>query len=719
MRLHKFLLDELWNNGVRHIFGIPGDFVLNLYEALEDDGRFELVRLSHEPAVGFAADASARITSGLGVCCVTYGAGGLNMINAVACAYAEESPVVVISGGPGKHEKRSGLLVHHEVKTFESQFNVYKEVTEYGAILDDPQTAASHIRKAIDVASKFKRPVYLEVPRDMVFADISVPSDFEHVELTIDHDAVHEAAQEIVERLNAATNPVLIIGVEVHRFRLREQVMRLADTLKIPVTSSFLGRGVFPTRHPQFIGTYLGVVSPQPMRQIVETSDCLLLLGELISDVSLGVSADCLKQANLIVCAGRDVFIQHHRYQNTPLDRLVDRLLQATDLRPKAQVVGATATDLSPEVLDRFRDDEPIKVKHVIRVINEFLERHAELPVVSDPGDCLFASVDIRANEFVAPAYYMTMGFAIPAALGLQVSSRRRPLVMVGDGAFQMTGSEISHARQYGCHPIIVLFDNGRWEMLQAFFPDARYNETVDWPFAKLAELWGGRGFEARTPAQLRDALAAAYNEDRFTLIEVPLAKGDVSPILRGFVQAFKKRLASSDVVDEERRAIEILSDVLEAIVLRLNAGEPLPNALLADAVECLREFADEGRQLANQGVGAHVSRIGAVLAQHEGFQVLLQDMQWALESLERGEAGAVGQFVISARGYIQLLREHLSIENHSRGKPASRVLSNGENERLLERIRNLEREPERGLAFRRFDRFIERYAGLPRRTKA
>ena len=101
MRLHEFLFDELWRYGVRHIFGIPGDFVLNLYEALEDDGRFRLIRLSHEPAVGFAADGAARMTGGLGVCCVTYGAGGLNMINAVACAYAEESPLVVLTGGPG------------------------------------------------------------------------------------------------------------------------------------------------------------------------------------------------------------------------------------------------------------------------------------------------------------------------------------------------------------------------------------------------------------------------------------------------------------------------------------------------------------------------------------------------------------------------------------------------------------------------------------------
>jgi indolepyruvate decarboxylase len=543
MKLHQVLFDEIYAQGIRHIFGIPGDFVLNLYEALQQDGRFKLVTLSHEPAVGFAADGASRITNGLGVCIVTYGAGGLNLLNSVACAYAEESPLVVITGGPGKSEKRLGVQVHHEVKSYDSQFKIYQEVTEFGAVLDDPRTATAEIRKALEVALKFKRPVYLEVPRDMVFADVSPLSTVEQIELRVDEGAVEEAAQEIVNRLEAARNPVLIVGVEVHRFHLSHKVLQLAERLQIPVTSSFLGRGVFPTRHPQFIGTYLGVVSPQPLREIVETSDCLLLLGELVSDTSLGVSADRVNEDNLIVCVARETFIKHHRFQFTPLDYLVDKLLVA-DLPVKDHVVQAMSTDVSPEIFDPYKQDEAIKVRHVIKLVNEFIEEHGDLPLVADTGDALFASVDIRANECIAPAYYATMGFAVPAAMGAQIASGRRPLVLVGDGAFQMTGSEISHAPQYGCNPIIVLLNNSRWEMLQAFFPDAKYNETVGWPFSKLAELWGGRGFKVHTPRQFRDALEAAFEEERrFSLIEVGLAPGDISPILRGFVNAVKSRV--------------------------------------------------------------------------------------------------------------------------------------------------------------------------------
>jgi indolepyruvate decarboxylase len=548
MTLHQFLFDRLYAHGVRHIFGIPGDFVLNLYNALEQDGRFRLITLSHEPAVGFAADGAARITGGLGVCLVTYGAGGLNMINAVACAYAEESPLIIISGGPGKLEKESGLLVHHEVKSFESQLRIYQEVVEAGVIVDDPATAAAHIHRAIDIAHTFKRPVYLEIPRDMVFADIAIPAGFDEVNLQVNSDAVAKAARAIVERLARAQRPVLIVGVEVHRFQLTTQVIRFAERLRIPVTSSFLGRGIFPVRHPQFIGTYLGAVSPRPMRSVVEESDCLLLLGERLSDVSLGVSADLLRGHDLITAVARDVFIGEDHYEDTPLELLVDRLLATPALPMAKDPITAIGTDVSPEVFDPFKQDESIKVRHVINLLNEFVQEHQDMPLVVDTGDALFASVDIRTNECIAPAYYGTMGFSVPAALGVQISSGRRPLVLVGDGAFQMTGSEISHAPQYGCNPIVVLLNNTRWEMLQQFFPEARYNETVSWPFAKLAELWGGRGIRAFTPRQFRDGLASAYAEARFTVIEVGLQKGDVSPILRGFAAAFKNRVYATQV---------------------------------------------------------------------------------------------------------------------------------------------------------------------------
>ncbi len=189
-------------------------------------------------------------------------------------------------------------------------------------------------------------------------------------------------------------------------------------------------------------------------------------------------------------------------------------------------------------------------VLRLIEAANEFVEAHPEVPLVSDTGDCLFAAVEIQSNDCVAPAYYATMGFAIPAALGLQVSSGRRPLVLVGDGAFQMTGSEISHARRSAATRSSCSSTTRAGRCCRRSTRTPRYNETVPWPFARLAELWGGRGVVAATLGELRAALREAWHEPRFTLIEVPLAKGDISPVL----EPLRRRRSRSASTDERRR---------------------------------------------------------------------------------------------------------------------------------------------------------------------
>src|SRR5574338_342736 len=139
------LLTALRNHGARAVFGIPGDFALPLFTVIERSGVLPLHTLSHEPAVGFAADAAARMGGGVGVAAATYGAGALNLVNAIAGAYAERSPVVVLSAAPSRAERLGGLLVHHQVRTHETQLRIFEEITCDQAVLDDPVTAPRSI----------------------------------------------------------------------------------------------------------------------------------------------------------------------------------------------------------------------------------------------------------------------------------------------------------------------------------------------------------------------------------------------------------------------------------------------------------------------------------------------------------------------------------------------------------------------------------------------
>src|SRR5687768_14389679 len=172
MPMGQFLFDYLYRKGVRHQFGVPGDFALPTYAWL-DRSKIESITMCHEPGAGFAADAYSRL-NGIGLCVVTYCVGGLNLLNPIAGAYAEKSPVVVVSGAPGRKDRERDPLLHHKVKTFETQRRVYDEVTVASTVLLDEQRAAEEIVRCVEACLRHKRPVYIEVPHDMVDKEIPV-----------------------------------------------------------------------------------------------------------------------------------------------------------------------------------------------------------------------------------------------------------------------------------------------------------------------------------------------------------------------------------------------------------------------------------------------------------------------------------------------------------------------------------------------------------------
>src|SRR5512136_1329778 len=162
----EYLIHQLYTHGVRHVFGIPGDYVLGFYDLLSKS-RLRLINTCDEQGAGFAADAYARV-KGLGAVCVTYCVGGLKVANTTAEAFAEKSPVVVISGAPGMKEREKNPLLHHKVREFDTQKKVFEQLTVASTVLSDPQTAFQEIDRVIHAALRFKRPVYIELPRDQV-----------------------------------------------------------------------------------------------------------------------------------------------------------------------------------------------------------------------------------------------------------------------------------------------------------------------------------------------------------------------------------------------------------------------------------------------------------------------------------------------------------------------------------------------------------------------
>ncbi len=530
------LLQALKEHGAREIFGIPGDFVLPFFKVVEESGILPHYTLSHEPGVGFAADAAARYHCGLGVAVVTFGAGAFNLVNAVAGAYAERSPVVVIAGAPGARERASGFVVHHQARSIDTQMAVFREITCDQTVLTEAETAPAEIARVLRSARERSLPVYIELPRDMAAAPAAIVPVLPR--RLADPDALAECAEEIIEKLAQARAPVILVDVEIRRYDLEPRVIMLARRLGIPVVTTFMGRGLLENAPDILLGTYLGAAGDPAIARLVEDADALLLLGVILSDTNFALSQRRRDPRRTMLAFDREVRVGHHVYPDVPIGDLIEALAA------RARPLGAGGVRGKRPAVDYPRgleaDDHPVGPSDIAAAINDLFDRHGAMPMTADMGDCLFTAMEIENTALAAPGYYAGMGFGVPAGIGVAAATGRRPLILVGDGAFQMTGWELGNCRRYGFDPIVVLFNNASWEMLRAFQPESRFNDLDDWNFAAIAPFLGGHGERATTRRELKDALdRAAARRGRFSLVEVMLPRGATSRTLARFVSGF------------------------------------------------------------------------------------------------------------------------------------------------------------------------------------
>jgi len=487
MNLSEALLHALNQHGAREIFGIPGDYALPFFKVVEESRILPLYTLSHEPAVGFAADAAARIHSGLGVAAVTYGAGALNMVNPIAAAYAEKSPVVVVSGAPGKGEalRRPAAASPGQVARF--------------AI---PYLSGDHLRPGLpgrrahragrDRARASRLPDLLAAGLPRVAArhgDRAVPAGGSGRRARVRRGG----ARCLRRRDPRALARGALRGADDRcrgaPFRLEEKVAELARRLGLPVVTSLLGRGLLADTDAPLLGTYIGVAGLPAITDLVERSDALCLLGVIVSDTNLGVSSTHIDLRMSIQALNRQVTIGHHIYPEIPLGPLVEAMLARLPAHSAAALDHAAAA--YPRGLQA--DQAPIQPLDIATAVNDLMAAHGKMPIATDIGDCMFLAMDIEHTALVAPGYYATMGFGVPAGLGLQAATGQRPIIIVGDGAFQMTGWELGNCRRYGWDPIVLLINNAGWEMLRAFQPESKFNDLDEWRFADMAAASAAR----------------------------------------------------------------------------------------------------------------------------------------------------------------------------------------------------------------------------------
>jgi indolepyruvate decarboxylase len=527
MPLGQFLFEYLYRRGVRHSFGIPGDFVLPTFTWLEKS-KIQTITMTHEPAAGFAADAYSRI-NGIGLVCVTYCVGGLNVLNAIAGAYAEKSPVVVVSGAPGRKDREKDPLLHHKVKTFETQRRIYDEVTVASTVLLDEQRAASEIVRCVEACLRHKRPVYIEVPHDIVDREIPITGISPVPAEKSDPDTLESALEETRSLISAARKPVILAGVELARYRTARLVVRMAERMNIPIAADLLSKSAVPENHPLYIGVYGGAMSSdEHVRRYVESADVVLMLGTFITDMSMGFYTAKLDRRRTVLATSERVSVQYHRYDSIQFRDFLEALatMKITPKRFKHPNPHAL-----PKPLRTVERSRTLSMVDVFRILSLHLDERC--CVIADIGDAIFGAVGIRSArqaQFIAPAYYMSMGFAVPASVGVAMAAKNlRPYVLVGDGAFQMTGAEVSTALRLGLNPIIIVLNNDGYGTMRKI-REGCFNTITQWNYSKICELvGGGKDIIASTNGEFDDALARAEKSNRVHVIELRVPRGDAS----------------------------------------------------------------------------------------------------------------------------------------------------------------------------------------------
>ena len=406
-------------------------------------------------------------------------------------------------------ERERNPLLHHKVKGFETQLEVFEKITAASAVLGDPLTAFAEIDRVLEAAVRYKRPVYLEVPRDRVSARQVYPHRTPVGLPPSDPDALREALDEAAALLTAAQRPMILADVEIHRFGLQDDLIALAEQAGLPIATTILGKSVISEGHPLFAGVYEGGMGRAEVTAYVEASDCLLMLGCFLTDINLGIFTANLDPSRCIDATSEDLRIRHHHYQGVRLDDFVrglrDRRLRLA--RPPAPPRFCPF----PETW-AAQPGTPVTTARLFARLNRMLDDR--MVVIADIGDALFGAADMtmsRRTEFLGPAYYTSMGFSVPAAVGAGVANRAlRPLVIVGDGAFQMTGMELSTVARQGLNPIVVVMNNKGYTT-ERFLLDGPFNDIHEWAYHKVPELLGaGLGLEVRTEDELDSALTAA-----------------------------------------------------------------------------------------------------------------------------------------------------------------------------------------------------------------
>ncbi|MER6545732.1 thiamine pyrophosphate-binding protein [Streptomyces sp. NPDC001250] len=527
----QYLVDRLRQLGLEHLFSIAGDYAIDWLNRYVTPSSIQIIEEVNEVNAGYAADGYARL-KGIGALCVTYSAGALCAVNAVAGAYVEKVPLVLINGTPSIKKtitfEQTGFSAHHFISGRETDMQSFEHITVATVRVDNPDLAPTLIDYALTQCITERRPIYIELLQDMVDLECEPPRGvLKPARILSDETSLEQSIAQICAKLESAENPLIWLGVEIDRFGLQDKAMSLIQQLNVPFVTELLSKAVLSEDDAQFVGVLDGQASSTAVTELAATADFVLALGVWLTDInSLGWDPDYDKTAfasfdavKLGTFFGGQVALEH----------LIDGIL-AAKVAPKVRRLPEKPARSAPTV----GASDVITYQGFYNFIQQYIDR--KTIVSADASMNYFGSLllDVPGpGGFVVQSSYSSIGYSAAAATGICLAKKpdQRAMVFTGDGGFQMTAQCLSTQTRFKLNPIIFVIDNGVYAVEQwladasVFHADKPFYKPCvlhRWNYSLLSEVFGCRGWEVGTYGELGDALTGALkNADSPSIIQV------------------------------------------------------------------------------------------------------------------------------------------------------------------------------------------------------
>ena len=543
MQLGQFLLRRLHEVGIDHLFGVPGDFNLSFLEQTLQSSSLKFINNCNELNAAYAADGYAH-SKGIGAFVTTWGVGDLSALNGLAGAYAENIPVVHISGLPPLHAVNDRALLHHTLVDGDYD-NIGRCVAEFTVAQTrlTPANAVIEIDRLLQCCWLERRPVHLQLPSDITHLMIEVPTQpLCLMEPTSDPLQLERVLSSVQAQWRPENNPVFLLDNDAVRFGVIDYIRRIAERMAIPYAVLPSAKGIMDEGSALYLGVYAGQASLPTVSHAIHCSDCVIGVGLRLTDCNTGLFSQLIDDSRLIALRRFDATFNGAQFPGVMLKELFRKL---------AENLPASQTRLPPTT-----SPTPISTPYPMTFSQAYFWQAVQSFV--QPNDVIFGEAGTAHSgasglhlpigaSYHSQIIWGSIGFTLPALLGSNIAQpNKRHLLFIGDGSLQLTVQELSTLLQQRLIPIIFLINNRGYTIERLILGESSaYNDVNEWEYSKLPSVLDkgnhALSFIVEDIPSLHKALHAAQDphRDKAIFIELRFSPLDAPPLLANFAKRF------------------------------------------------------------------------------------------------------------------------------------------------------------------------------------